>query len=68
MKLSRPWPLPVYLCVSNAFAMLRLLPLGDRDKDAEILAVRHQLAVLQRQLRPRLVRFAASDRVYRHGA
>jgi putative transposase len=29
--------------------MLRLLPRGDRDKDAEILALRHQITVLQRQ-------------------
>jgi hypothetical protein len=26
-----------YLCVSNVFAMLRLLPMSDRDRDAEIL-------------------------------
>ena len=39
-----------YLGVTNAFALLRLLPRTDRDKDAEILALRHQLAVLQRQL------------------
>jgi hypothetical protein len=36
-----------YLCVSNVFAMLRLLPMSDRDKDAEILALRHQIAVLE---------------------
>ncbi|WP_307822065.1 integrase core domain-containing protein [Streptomyces coffeae] len=28
-----------YLGVSNAFAMLRLLPMTDRDKDAEILSL-----------------------------
>ncbi|MEV7969640.1 hypothetical protein AB0O34_27220 [Sphaerisporangium sp. NPDC088356] len=28
----------VYLTVTNAFAALRLLPMGDRDKDVEILA------------------------------
>ncbi len=38
------------LTVTNAFAALRLLPLSDRDKDVEILALRHQLAVLERQL------------------
>jgi putative transposase len=38
-----------YLGVSNVFAMLRLLPMSDRDKDAEtLLALRHQIAVLQR--------------------
>ncbi len=51
-----------YLGVSNAFALLRLLPMSDRGKDAEILALRHQLTVLQRQLGPARVRFAASDR------
>src|SRR3982074_1623584 len=36
--------------------------MSDRDKDAEILALRHRLTVLQRQLGPERVRFAASDR------
>jgi hypothetical protein len=47
----------VYLAVTHAFAALRLLPLTDREKDVEILALRHQLTVLQRQLgdrRPQL--------------
>jgi hypothetical protein len=35
-----------YLGITNAFALLRLLPVGDRDRDTEILALRHQLAVL----------------------
>jgi hypothetical protein len=39
-----------YLTVTNAFAALRLLPVGDRDKDMEILALRHQITVLERQL------------------
>lgn len=39
-----------YLGITNAFALLRLQPRNDRDKDAEILALRHQLAVLHRQL------------------
>jgi transposase InsO family protein len=51
-----------YLGVANAFALLRLLPMSDRDKDAEILALRHQLAVLQRQLGSQRARFAPSDR------
>ena len=51
-----------YLGVTNAFALLRLLPMSDRDKDAEILALRHQLAVLQRQLGADRVRFTPSDR------
>ncbi|MFD3558172.1 hypothetical protein ACFWVU_00650 [Streptomyces sp. NPDC058686] len=43
--------------MTNAFAVLRLLPMSDRDKDAEILALRHQITVLERQLahRPRPV-------------
>lgn len=42
------------LAVTNTFAFLRLLPMSDRDKDIEILALRHQLLVLQRQVgRPR---------------
>ena len=46
-----------YLAVSNAFAALRLMRMTDREKDVEILALRHQLTVLHRQLgdqRPRL--------------
>jgi hypothetical protein len=39
-----------YLGVTNAFALLRLLQVSDRDKDVEILVLRHQIAVLQRQL------------------
>jgi hypothetical protein len=33
---------------TNTFALIRLLPMSDRDKDVEILALRHQPAVLQR--------------------
>lgn len=39
-----------YLAATNAFALLRLLPMSDREKDIEILALRHQLLVLQRQV------------------
>lgn len=53
-----------YLTITNAFAALRLLPMGDRDKDVEILALRHQVTVLQRQLgADARVRFAPEDRV-----
>ena len=39
-----------YLAVSSVFAFIRLLPMSDVDKDIEILTLRHQLAVLQRQI------------------
>jgi transposase InsO family protein len=51
-----------YLGVVNVFAVLRLLPRSDRDKDAEILALRHQLAVVQRQLGGQKIRFQPADR------
>ncbi|MFB7224470.1 integrase core domain-containing protein [Streptomyces sp. NPDC056227] len=53
-----------YLGVTNAFAMLRLLPMSDRAKEVEILALRHQIAVLERQLGKKRVRFAPSDRAF----
>ncbi|MFF7656636.1 integrase core domain-containing protein [Streptomyces sp. NPDC007983] len=39
-----------YLTATNTLAFLRLLPMSDRDKDIEILVLRHQLLVLQRQV------------------
>jgi transposase InsO family protein len=51
-----------YLGMANAFMLLRLLPMSNRDKDIEILALRRQLNVLQRQLGPARVRFTPSDR------
>src|SRR4029450_7999177 len=53
-----------YLGFTNAFALLRLLPGGDRDKDIEILSLRHQLAVLQRQPGGQQVRFTPADRAW----
>jgi hypothetical protein len=53
-----------YLTVTNTFAVLRLLPTSDRDKDTEILALRHQIAVLERQLGKEKVRFTPSDRAF----
>jgi len=50
-----------YLGVTNAFAVLRLLSMSNRDKDVEILALRHQITVLERQLGKEKVRFDASD-------
>ncbi len=53
-----------YLGVRNAFAMLRLLAMSDQDKDAEILALRHQITMLQRQLGRKKVRFTPPDRAF----
>jgi putative transposase len=53
-----------YLAVTNAFAVLRLLPRSDRDKDIEILALRHQLNVLQRHLDGQHVRFTPAERAF----
>jgi putative transposase len=39
-----------YLGVANAFAILRQLPMSNRDKDVEILAVRHQITRVNLQL------------------
>ena len=51
----------VHLGVTNVFAFLWLLAASDRDKDVEILVLRHQVAVLRRQVhRPDLHR---ADRV-----
>jgi putative transposase len=51
-----------YLGLTNTFALLRLLLMSTRDKDLEILALRHQIGVLQRQLGGRRARFAPADR------
>jgi hypothetical protein len=39
-----------YLAVTDTFTLVRLLPMSDREKDIEILALRHQLLILQRQV------------------
>jgi transposase InsO family protein len=49
-----------YLAVTNTFTLLRLLPMSERDKDIEILVLRHQLLVLQRQAGKPV--FTATDR------
>jgi putative transposase len=51
-----------YLGVTNTIALLRLLPMSDRDKNAEILALRHQIAVLERQLHGEKARLTWADR------
>ncbi|MFE2282304.1 integrase, partial [Streptomyces sp. NPDC059454] len=53
-----------YLTMTQAFAMVRLLPMSDRDKEAEILALRHRITVLQRQLGKGRVRFIPGDRAF----
>jgi hypothetical protein len=47
---------------ANTFALLRLLLRSNHDKDVEILALRHQITVLQRQLGPDKPRFEPTDR------
>lgn len=53
-----------YLSVTNLFALLQLLLVSDRDKDAEILALRHQIMVLERQLGKARPRFSLADRAF----
>jgi putative transposase len=50
--------------MTNVFALLRLLPMSDPDKDAEILALRHQIAVLERHLGKARQRFSPGDRAF----
>ncbi|MDX3104754.1 hypothetical protein ACIBO5_45465 [Nonomuraea angiospora] len=58
-------PRLAYLTVTNTFAALRLLPMSDRDKEVEILALRHQITVLERQLgADTKVRFAPEDEAF----
>jgi transposase InsO family protein len=54
----------VYLAVTHAFATLRVLPMTDREKDVEILALRHQINVLQRQLGDQRTRLRPEDRAF----
>src|ERR1051326_6750348 len=51
-----------FLAVSNTFAALRLIAMSGREKDAEILALRRQIRILQRQLGDQRVRFEPADR------
>ncbi|GAA3522267.1 hypothetical protein GCM10022222_00030 [Amycolatopsis ultiminotia] len=52
------------LAVAHAFATLRLLCMTDREKDVEILALRHQLTVLRRQLGDQRARLRFEDRAW----
>lgn len=53
-----------YLAVTHAFAVLRLLPMTDRDMDVEVLALRHQITVLHRQLGDQRPRLRPEDRAF----
>jgi hypothetical protein len=53
-----------YLGVTNALALLRLLPMSDRAKEVEILALRHQIIVLERHLHGERIRFSPTDRTW----
>jgi transposase len=53
-----------YLGVTNAFVLLRLLPMSDRDKDVEILVLRHQITILERELGKGRPRFSPGDRAF----
>ncbi|HET9258458.1 MAG TPA: hypothetical protein VFO16_25130 [Pseudonocardiaceae bacterium] len=51
-----------YLVLNGMITLLRLLAMSNTDKDVEIVTLRHQLAVLQRQIdKPRLT---APDRAF----
>ncbi|MFH8738504.1 hypothetical protein [Streptomyces sp. NPDC017964] len=52
-----------YLTAAHLFAALRLPRTSDHAKAAEILALRHQLAVLEHQLGSSKVKFSPADRV-----
>jgi hypothetical protein len=53
-----------YLAVAHAFAALRLLPMTDREKNIEILALRHQLTLVQRQLGNQRPQLRPEDRAF----
>jgi putative transposase len=54
----------ICLAVVNLFSVLRLMPMSACNKDAEILVLRHQVILLQRQLGDRKVRFSPADRMF----
>ena len=53
-----------YLAVTHAFAVLRLLPMTDREKDVEILALRQHITVPHRQLGDQRLRLRPEDRAF----
>ena len=54
----------VYLDVTNMFALPRLFTVSDRDKEIEILALRYQITVLERQLSKTRPWFGPCGRVF----
>jgi hypothetical protein len=52
------------LAEAYAFAVLGLLRMTNREKDIEILALRHQLTILQRQLGDRRPQLRPEDRMF----
>ncbi|MEU6162331.1 hypothetical protein [Streptomyces sp. NPDC047130] len=50
--------------MSNALALPRLLPMSERAKDIEILALQHRITVLERQLGTSRPLFEAADRAF----
>ncbi|MCX4834478.1 hypothetical protein OG746_37845 [Streptomyces sp. NBC_01016] len=55
---------PAYLTLTNLFSALRLLPINDREKDTEILALRRQTTVPERQLGTDRTKFTPADRAF----
>ncbi|GAB3156414.1 hypothetical protein GCM10027290_54170 [Micromonospora sonneratiae] len=53
-----------YRGVTDTLALLRLLPMRDRDEGPEILALCHQITVLQRQPHSEKVPFTQADRTW----
>src|SRR5690348_5459873 len=53
-----------YLAIVNVLVMLRLSSMSESAKDVEILVLRHQIGVLERQLHGDRPRFAAVDRAW----
>jgi putative transposase len=52
-----------YLALTGVFAFLRLLPTSNTDKEIEILVLRHQLTIPQRQISPRAFLAALLHRI-----
>jgi hypothetical protein len=53
-----------YLAIVNVLVVLRLSSMSESAKDVEILVLRHQIGVLERQLHGDRPRFAAVDRAW----